>query len=137
MFDLPLKVEENPRGIFSEQELYMAVAVIFTAIFFDFEPTKSFQLRMVARQLCQMLGGIIEANVNLVNATGFVSRFVDNWRENKNALAEYGVHMVRRLTESGLSAHEIAYSQILPTACAMVPNQAQVVSETIVTSPSC
>ena len=129
MFDLPLKVEENPRGIFTEQELYMAVAVIFTAIFFDFEPTKSFQLRHVAKTISHMLGGIIEANVKLVNATGFVSRFVDNWRENQNALADYGVHMVRRLTESGLNPHEIAYSHILPTACAMVPNQAQVVSK--------
>jgi hypothetical protein len=45
VFALPLKSAENPRGIFSEQELYMIVAVISTAIFFDFEPTKSFALR--------------------------------------------------------------------------------------------
>jgi linoleate 10R-lipoxygenase len=32
----------NLAGIFSEQELWMAMSVIFTAIFFDFEPTKSF-----------------------------------------------------------------------------------------------
>ena len=107
----------------------MIVAIIFTAIFFDFAPTKSFQLRHVAKKMSQMLGKLIEANVKTVVATGFISKMVDGWRENQNALADYGVHMVRRLTESGLDAHEIAFSQILPTACAMVPNQAQVVSE--------
>lgn len=33
--------------------------------------------------------------------------------------------MIRRLTESGLSPYEVAYSQVLPTACVMIPNQAQ------------
>jgi len=40
IFCLPLKTKENPHGIFTDHELYMAMAVIFTAIFFDFEPTK-------------------------------------------------------------------------------------------------
>jgi linoleate 10R-lipoxygenase len=123
-----LKSEENPSGLFTEQELYMIVTVIFTAVFFDFEPTKSFQLRMVAHQLSMMLGKLIEANVKFTSATGFAAKLTDGLRENKNALAEYGVHMVRQLIASGLSPHEIAFSQILPTACAMVPNQAQVVS---------
>jgi linoleate 10R-lipoxygenase len=117
---LPLKSEENPSGIFSEQELYMIVAVIFTAIFFDFEPTKSFPLCKVARKVATMLGKLIEANVKTVTATSFVSNFIDGFRENHDALADYGVHMIRRLTESGLSPYEIAFSQILPTACAMM-----------------
>jgi hypothetical protein len=39
------------------------------------------------------------------------------------ALADYGIHMIRRLVESGLGAYEIAFSQVMPTAIAMVPNQ--------------
>lgn len=35
--------------------------------------------------------------------------------------------MIPRLLESGLGVDEIAWSQILPTATAMVANQAQVV----------
>lgn len=128
MFALPLKTAENPRGIFSEEELYMAFAVIFTAVFFDFEPTQSFPLRMVAKKLSTMLGKLIEANIDTVKATGFIAKLVDGWRENQNALADYGVHMIRRLCDTGMSAYEIAFSQVLPTACAMVPNQAQVVS---------
>lgn len=88
VFALPLKSAENPRGIFSEQELYMIVAVIFTAIFFDFEPTKSFPLRKVAQKVATMLGKLIEANVKTVTATSFASTFIDGFRENHNALAD-------------------------------------------------
>ena len=131
MFNLPLKTAENPRGIFSEQELWMTMSVIFTAIFFDFEPTKSFMLRMAARKLATMLGKRIEANVKTVTATSFASSLVDGFRENKNSLADYGTHMIRRLTETGMSTYEMAFSQIMPTAVAMVPNQSQVFTQIV------
>jgi linoleate 10R-lipoxygenase len=129
MFALPLKTAENPNGIFSEQELWMAMSVIFTAIFFDFEPTKSFPLRLVARKLANMLGKLIEVNIKSVTATSFASKFFDSRRENANALAEYGIHMIRRLSETGMSTYDMAFSQIMPTACAMVPNQSQVFTQ--------
>lgn len=128
VFALPLKTEENLHGIFSEHEMFMMMSVIFTAIFFDFEPTKSFPLRKVAAKLSNMFGKLIEANVQSVNVTGFAAKFIDSFHENENALSDYGVHMVRRLTETGMSPYEIAFSQIMPTAIAMVPNQSQVVS---------
>ena len=78
--------------------------------------------------MAQQLGKMIFANVKSVTATGLISKFVDGFRENRSGLQEYGIHMVRRLVDSGLSPYEIAWSQILPTATAMVPNQAQVVS---------
>ncbi|OQU97287.1 hypothetical protein CLAIMM_03240 [Cladophialophora immunda] len=131
MFALPLKTAENPRGIFSEQELWMAMSVIFTAIFFDFEPTKSFPLRLVARKLSTLLGKLIEANIKSVTATSFAAKFFDGWRENQNALADYGVNLVRRLSETGMSTYDMAFSQMLPTACAQVPNQSQVFTQII------
>ncbi|KAK5321703.1 hypothetical protein LTR93_005941 [Exophiala xenobiotica] len=131
MFSLPLKTAENPAGIFTEQELWMAMSVIFTAIFFDFEPTKSFPLRLVAKKLATMLGKLIEINIKSVTATSFASKFIDGFRENDNALAEYGIHMIRRLSQSGMSTYDMAFSQIMPTAVAMVPNQSQVFSQII------
>lgn len=128
MYALPLKTEENPHGIFTEHEMFMMMSVIFTAIFFDFEVTKSYPLRKVALKLSTMFCKLIEANVKSVTATGFASKFIDHFRENENALSQYGIHMVRRLTETGASPHEIAYAHIAPTSIAMVPNQSQVVS---------
>lgn len=106
----------------------MGIAAIFICIFFDFEPTKSFPLHMVARKIAGQMGKIIEANVKAVNMTGLIAGLVDGMTQNKHYLTDYGVHMVRRLLDAGLSAEEVAWSQIFPVACAMVPNQAQVVS---------
>ena len=129
VFALPLKTEENPHGIFTEHELYAVIAIIFVAIFFDFEPTKSFPLRMAGRSFAQKLGGVIEANVKATSLTGFASGLVDSFRESNTALKEYGVHMIRELLKSGLGVYEVAWSQILPVATAMIPNQAQNVCE--------
>lgn len=103
------------------------MAVIFTCIFFDLDPAKSFPLRQAARAVAQQLGKVVEANVKSVSATGFLHNFIDGLRRNHNALEDYGIHMIRRLLESGLGVSEITWSQILPTAVAMVPNQSQVV----------
>lgn len=107
--------------------MYMVLAVIFVCIFFDLDPAKSFPLRLAARAVTQQLGKLIEANVKTVNMTGWVANLVDGRRENHSPLKDYGVHMIRKLLESGLGVNEVTWSQILPTATAMVANQAQVV----------
>lgn len=131
IFDLPLKVKENPKGIFTQQELWMAMCVIFTAVFFDFEPVKSAPVKQIARKLSNMIGKLIELNVKSVTATSFASKFFDSRRENENALSQYGIHMIRKLAETGMSPYDMAFSQILPTATAMVPNQSQVFTQVI------
>ena len=107
--------------------MYMVLAAIFVCIFFDLEPAKTFDLRHATRAVAQQLGKLVEANVHSVQMTGMVAGIVDRFRQNQNPLSDYGVHMVRRLIESGLGVNEITWSQILPTAGAMVANQAQVV----------
>ena len=106
----------------------MLMAVIFTCIFYDLDPSKSFPLRQVSHKLAQQLGQIIEVDVKSVGTSGFFSGLVDGLRRNRNALEEDGVHMIRRLLDNGLGASQIAYSQILPIAAALVPSQSQLVS---------
>lgn len=86
---------------------------------------------MAAKAVTQQLGKLVEVNVNTVHLTGFISGVVDSFRQENNALKDYGVHMVRRLLESGLTVKQATWSQIVPTAGAMVANQAQVVSVNI------
>jgi linoleate 10R-lipoxygenase len=109
----------------------MALAVIFVCIFFDLDAVKSFPLHMAAKAVSEKLGKLIEANVKSIAATGFVKSFADGFRENKGPLSQYGVHMIRRLLDTGLSAEEVAWSQVFPTATAMVPNQAQVFTQAL------
>lgn len=128
VFNLPLKTPENPRGVFAEQELYMILAVIFVCIFFDIDPAKSFPLRQKAREVAQQLGKLIETNVKLATKVGMSGLFTKKPPRGEDPLAEYGVNMAKGLRKKGLSVYDAAWSQILPTAGAMVPNQAQVVS---------
>ncbi|KAF5017298.1 hypothetical protein F66182_10796 [Fusarium sp. NRRL 66182] len=128
MFNLPLKTKDNPKGVFSEQELYMILAVIFVCIFFDIDPAKSFPLRQGAREVAQQLGKIVEMNVKLTNGIGIKGLFTA--KANKDdPLREYGDNMAKGLKKAGLSTYDIVWSQILPTAGAMVPNQAQVFAQ--------
>ena len=127
VFSLPLKTEDHPRGIYSEEEMYMVLAIIYASVFFDLDPSKSFPLRLAAKAVTQQLGKTVESNVKMVNATGLIAGIVDGMQHNHSPLQDYGVHMVRRLLESGMGVSEITWSQIVPTAGAMVANQAQVV----------
>lgn len=126
VFALPLKSVENPKGVLTEGEMYAALAAIFAAIFFDLDPAKSFPLRQAARGAAEKLGGIIESNVKLMR-WGLPAPFVKKAGKH-DALREYGANMVKALGKSGMSVEDVAWSQVLPTAAAMVPNQAQVVS---------
>ena len=107
--------------------MYMVLAVISTCIFFDLDPAKSFPLRLAAKAITQQLGKLVEANVKTVNATGWIAGIVDGMHQHHSPLTDYGVHMVRRLLESGMGASEITWSQIVPTTGAMVANQGQAV----------
>lgn len=103
----------------------MALAAIFTSIFFDLDPAKSFSLRHAAHAVAQQLGQAVESNIKSSNS--FLSGLLGGSKGN-NAVEEYGVKIIKQLLDSGLGASEITWSQILPAAVAMVPNQAQVVS---------
>ncbi|EDN03804.1 hypothetical protein HCAG_01669 [Histoplasma mississippiense (nom. inval.)] len=128
VFGLPLKTGDNPRGIYTESELYMIMALVFACIFFDADPAKSFPLRQRARKVTQQLGDIVLLNVQLIKQTGFLSNMVERLYGN-NMLTEYGVHMIRRLLDSGLPPEQIVWTHMLPTAGGMVANQAQLFSQ--------
>lgn len=92
------------------------MAGIFICIFFDLDPAKSFPLRHGVKAVTQQLGKLIEANVKAVSMTGWVANLVDPLMQSHTKLTDYGVHMVRRLLDSGLGQKEVCWSQILPTA---------------------
>ncbi|KAJ5102586.1 Psi-producing oxygenase A [Penicillium argentinense] len=124
VFSLPLKTESNPRGIFTEMELYQIMALVFTCIFYDVDVAKSFQLGQASRSVAQQLGELVMANVELVDKAGFIANIVNRLHRH-DALSDYGVHMIQRLLDSGLPAKEIVWTHILPSASSMVANQAQ------------
>lgn len=130
VFSFPLKTEEQPLGIYTESQLYLIMALVFTCIFFDADPANSFPLRQAARKVTQQLGELVIAKVEEINVNGFFADMIDRLHHH-TALTDYGLHMIRRLLDSGLGANDIVWSHILPTAGGMVANQAQLFAQTL------
>ena len=128
IFALPLKTVHNPRGIFSEQELYTILSLVFCCIFFDADPAKSFPLHQASRTVVQQLGQLYEMLVAPLNASGMVANLIESFHKH-TTMPDYGVHMIRQLLKSGLGVKDVVYSQILPMAGSMVANQGQMFAE--------
>ncbi|KAL2788440.1 heme peroxidase [Aspergillus keveii] len=131
LLSLPLKTKENSKGVLSDYEIFMALAVIYTAIFFDVDSSKSFSLRHAANAVSQLLGSSVESHVKSISSPGFLSRVIDNFRDDHNALQELGDQLIKRLVESGLSVSDITWGEILPTAVELVHGQAQMFTRVI------
>ncbi len=115
VFSFPLKTDAHPHGLFSKQELYLVMAVVFICIFFDADPAKSFPLRKAARTVTERLGEAIQAMVEPVHRFSLPASYHQH-----TLLSQYGTHMVQELLKSGLGVKDVVWSQILPTAGGMV-----------------
>ncbi|KAI1495919.1 heme peroxidase [Biscogniauxia marginata] len=130
VFNLPLKTNDNPKGVYSEDELYMVLAIIFVCIFLDIDPVKSFPQRQAAKTVAVQLGELIEANVKLT--TGFSIGVIFASRPKKDdILASYGTNLIKGLSKVGLNNYDIAWGHVLPTACSSVPNIAQIFAQAV------
>lgn len=106
----------------------MVMVALFTSVFSDVDPTKSFPLRQVAREAGEQLGQVVESYVKSVKGSISFSGIADKFQKHDNTLAKYGVDATRKLLKGGLSVSQVALSHILPIICTAVPSQAQVVS---------
>ena len=126
LFSLPLKTEDFPRGILTEQQLYMIMAAVFICVFFDVDPPKSFPLRVQAKEATQQLGEFVKILVEAVKH----GRGLAEWGINKAdpvapELREYGTHMIRKLSEADTNVDDLVWGNIMGTAGGMVANQGQ------------
>ncbi|KAI9867741.1 MAG: hypothetical protein M1813_008541 [Trichoglossum hirsutum] len=124
VFSLPLKTDEHPHGIFTEYEMYMTLAVCFTYIFLDVDPAKHFQLREAATALAQQLAKLVTLNVKDVEDDTIFEKLLSQFKPVRKELADYGVHMIKRLLVGGKSAEDVVW-EVIPTAVAGNANQGQ------------
>lgn len=128
VFLLPLKTKDAPHGVYTEDELYKILALVFSCIFYDVDPVQSFKLRELSRNMTQKLGELVMLNAKVISKTSFIGSMISKFNGNE-ALADYGIHMIRRLIGSGVPVDEIVWTHVLPTAGGMVANQAQLFSQ--------
>ena len=108
------------------------MALVFTCIFYDADPAKSFPLRQIARKLTQQLGEILETLVVPKVSHAHLNVFdtvIGFFHKEQSALSVYGAHMIQQLFKGGLGSKDVIWSQILPTAGGMVANQAQLFAQ--------
>ena len=105
------------------------MALVFICIFCDTDPAKSFAIHEAAREKSQTLGRLVMTNVELIKRTGFLAPLIDRIDRHDNILADYGIHMIQRLLDTGLPPQDIVWSHLLPTAGGMVANQGQLSSQ--------
>ncbi|KAF2460437.1 heme peroxidase [Lineolata rhizophorae] len=131
LFSLPLKTEERPHGIFTEHELYLIMAAVFVCVFFDVDPASSFPVHQAAYKVTQQLGKLVEANVAAIKRAGVFSSVMQALFPKETKLKSYGIHMIKRLLASGMDVKELVWGHILGTAGGMVPNQGQLLGQTL------
>jgi hypothetical protein len=133
LFMLPLKTAASPHGIFTEAELYLIMSSVFALIFFDVDPASSFPLHIKAHKATQLLGHIVELNVEAISKFGWLHRITQAIWPKETALRSYGIHLIERLLKSGggMGVKEMVWGHLLGTAGGMVSNQGQLFSQTL------
>ncbi|KAK5120264.1 hypothetical protein LTR85_006470 [Meristemomyces frigidus] len=126
LFSLPLKTEAFRHGILTEQQLYMVMAAVFICVFFDVDPPKSFPLRQQAKDATQQLGKFVKLLVEAVkHGKGLAEWGIEKADPVAPELREYGIHMIRKLSEADSDVDDLVWGNIMGTAGGMVANQGQ------------
>ncbi|EME48559.1 hypothetical protein DOTSEDRAFT_67567 [Dothistroma septosporum NZE10] len=132
LWSIPLKTKKFPRGLFTEQQLYLIMAAVFICVFFDLDPPKSFLLRQKAREACQQLGKIMKLQVQSIATGGrLVEWLIDTIKPNDGPLRAYGVHMISELCKADLDIDNLVWGNIMGTAGGMVANQGQLFGQAL------
>lgn len=131
LFMLPLKTEERPHGIFTEAELYLMMSGVFSLIFIDVDPARSFPLHLKAHKATEVLGNVVSKNVETIAHSGILSKITQAIWPNDSALKSYGIHFIERLLKSGIGCDQLVWGHILGTAGIMVSNQGQLFGQMI------
>ncbi|ROV90358.1 hypothetical protein VMCG_09739 [Cytospora schulzeri] len=130
LFNLPLITASNPKGLYTEEELYSVLALIFITVFLDFDPVKTFSLRQAAKTVSEQLCQLIETNVGSVTGWGLKGWFSGG--EDKNdPLHNHGSNLIKGWSKEGISASAISSEQILPTIASMVPSQGMLFAQAV------
>ena len=132
LFCLPLKTDSSPHGLLTEHQLYLIMAAVFTCIFFDLDPAKSFPLRLQAQAATQHLGAYVELLVRVLKHGGDLAEWgLAHADPIAPALRPYGAHMLRHLCAAHPDVKDLVWGHLLGTAGGMVANQGQLFGQAL------
>lgn len=113
LFHIPLKDDSAKDGI-TDQEFFDMLRTIFAYASLDLDDTKSFGLRANARRAALALGGIYRNICEAVKEERFHT-LKEMLGVGIDVMQDYGLNLIRRLFESGMSVDEVIWT-IIPLA---------------------
>lgn len=113
------------REVYTDAEIYDALAELFGYVFLDVDPAQSFKHRVVGSRMAERLGQVMRTQVQHQQShIASIARQVLGTDSKPEGLANYGAQLVRRLLDDGNSVDEVVWT-IIPTAAAACATQAQ------------
>jgi hypothetical protein len=117
LFSLPLKTKDVPAGIFTENELYLALLAIFTSFSKDTDSINSFGIRQVSYKAVHVLGDLVESHVDEVADPGIFKTIMHNIFNDRKAsdVGAAGENAIKALSEK-LDTKQVVWAHVLSTA---------------------
>lgn len=125
LFSLPLITTSNPKGLYTEEELYSILALIFITVFLDNDAVKTFSLRQAAKAVSGQLCKTVESHVGATTGWGLKGWFSGS--DSNDPVRTHGSNLIKGWSKEGMSASGIASGRILPTIASLVPSQSMLV----------
>ncbi|CAL1708758.1 unnamed protein product [Somion occarium] len=134
LIGIPLKTKANPKGLFTEQELYDMLTILFQCVFINVQPEHGWALRHGAKQVGDIVLQMIEKSLNeaspktasnpLTNIFNAVSSLI--WRpEDKQCYS-----FLRKLADTGRPTKELV-AQVIGLAVGSSVNYSHATAQVI------
>lgn len=92
------------------------LTLIYLATFLDIDPVKSFPLKQATKTVAEQFGKIVQTSIGVSHGASV------------DSVCAHGANVLKGLSKTGLSASDIAWHHVLPTAVAAEPTQGAAVS---------
>ncbi|THH01371.1 hypothetical protein EW026_g1293 [Hermanssonia centrifuga] len=131
---IPLKTKAQPKGVFTEQEVYDMLSVLFSCVFLNLQPEHGWVLTHAAKQVADIINQMTEKNLNEASPSnasnplaGFVSA-VSNliWPTEKKPWHDF----LGKLAESGRPHRELV-GEVIGLSVGSSMNYAQTVAQVV------
>ncbi|TCD62866.1 hypothetical protein EIP91_006272 [Steccherinum ochraceum] len=134
LIGIPLKTKANPKGMFTEQEVYDIFSLLFTCVFINVQPEHGWTLRTQAKQVGDVINSLIEKSINeasprtaanpIVGLFSAVSNMI--WPANGKPCYPF----LSKLAESGRPVKELV-GNVIGLAVGSSVNYAQAVAQVV------
>ncbi|KAI0081382.1 heme peroxidase [Panus rudis PR-1116 ss-1] len=131
---IPLKTKANPKGLFTEQEVYDMLALMFTCVFINVQPEHGWALTHGAKQIGDVVLQLIEKSINEASPktssnpiSGIFNAVTSLFRATDEKLC---YPFLRKLADTGRPMDELV-AQVIGLAVGSSVNYAQAVAQVV------